>query len=37
MINPSDIELMETDEGKKQFDPEFLKEFENGKGDDENE
>ena len=37
MINPSDIELMETEEGKKKFDSEFINEFENGKGDDEDE
>ena len=35
MMNPTDIELLETEEGKNQFDPEFLAEFENGKGDDE--
>lgn len=37
MMNPTDIELLETEEGKNQFDPEFLAEFENGKGDDEDE
>lgn len=37
MINPVDIEVMDTEEGKKEFDPGFLKEFEDGKGDDEDE
>ena len=36
MINPKDIELIGTDQ-ETEFDPELLKEFENGKGDDENE
>lgn len=31
MINPSDIEKMSTEEGKKIFDPNMLGEFENGK------
>lgn len=37
MINPCDIEKIGTDEGKQLFSDEFLMEFENGKGDDEDE
>lgn len=37
MINPSDITLLDTEEGRKEFDPEFLAEFENGKGDEDDE
>ena len=37
MINPSDIEKMDTPEGRKELSPEFLAEFENNKGDDEDE
>lgn len=37
MINPTDIEKMNTKEGRKEFDPNMLAEFENGKGDDEDE
>lgn len=35
MINPKDIELLDTEEGRKQLDPEFVEEFSPGKGDDE--
>lgn len=35
MINPKDIELLDSEEGKLQLDPDFVAEFENGKGDDE--
>lgn len=35
MINPSDIEKLDTEEGRKELDPEFVAEFENCKGDDE--
>ena len=31
MVNPGDIEKMETEEGRKEFDPEMLTEFEGGK------
>lgn len=37
MINPTDIEDINTEEGKKKFDPNMIEEFENGKGDDEDE
>ena len=37
MINPSDIEKMDTVEGRKELNPEFLSEFENNKGDDKDE
>jgi hypothetical protein len=36
MINPKDIEPINTEEGKKNFGDEFIKEFTNGKGDDKN-
>lgn len=35
MINPKDVELLDTEEGKKELDPDFVNEFANGKGDDE--
>lgn len=35
MINPSDIDKLNSEEGKKEFDPNMIKEFENGKGEDE--
>lgn len=35
MINPKDIELLDTEEGKKELNPEFVEEFGPGKGDDE--
>ena len=35
MINPKDIETMDTDEGKKNLGDEFINEFTSGKGDDE--
>lgn len=35
MINPKDIESIDTEEGKKNLGEEFIKEFTNGKGDDE--
>lgn len=31
MINPGDIEKLNTEEGKQEFDPEMLSEFEGGK------
>lgn len=35
MIGPMDIEKLDTEEGRKELDPTFVLEFENGKGDDE--
>lgn len=35
MINPKDIELFNTEENKKNIDPNMLEEFRNNKGDDE--
>lgn len=35
MINPKDIELLDTEEGMYELDPEFIEEFGPGKGDDE--
>lgn len=35
MINPKDIELLDTEEGRAELDPLFVAEFANGKGDDE--
>lgn len=36
MMNPRDIELLDTEEGRKQLPPEFVEEFgSNCKGDDE--
>jgi len=35
MINPKDVKLLDTVDGRKQLPPEFVAEFENGKGDDE--
>lgn len=35
MINPKDIELLDSEEGRKELDPEFVAEITNGKGDDE--
>lgn len=35
MINPKDIEMINAEDNN--LDPEFIKEFENGKGDDEDE
>ena len=35
MISPMDIEKLDTEEGRKELDPAFVAEFENGKGDDE--
>lgn len=35
MFNPKDIELLETEEGRSELDPEFVSEMTNGKGDDE--
>lgn len=32
MINPKDIELLLTEEGRAQLDPEFVSEFTQGKG-----
>lgn len=37
MINPCDIENINTEEGKETLPAELLAEFENGKGDDEDE
>lgn len=37
MLNPKDIDLMDTPEGRKKLPPEFLTEMENNKGDDEDE
>lgn len=37
MINPKDIENINTEEGRAELPPEFLAEFENNKGDDEDE
>lgn len=37
MINPADIDLIGTEEGKEIFPEELLVEFEDGKGDDEEE
>ena len=37
MINPKDIEKLEDKKRKKELDPEFVAEFEDGKGDDEDE
>lgn len=34
MINPKDLEKLDTPEGRKELPPEFVAEFENGKGDD---
>lgn len=30
MINPKDLELLNSEEGRKQLDPEFVKEFSDG-------
>lgn len=35
MINPKDLELLNTEEGKKELDPNFVDEFDGGKEDDE--
>lgn len=35
MINPKDVELLDTEEGRAQLDPDFVEEFANGKGGDE--
>lgn len=35
MINPKDVELLDTEEGRKELEPEFIEEFSGGKGDDE--
>ena len=35
MINPSDIRKLDTEEGRKELDPDFVAEFQNGKGSDE--
>lgn len=35
MFNPKDLELLDTEEGRKQLDPDFVAEVTNGKGDDE--
>lgn len=37
MINPGDIVSLETGEGIENLDPNFVEEFNNGKGDDEDE
>lgn len=37
MFNPTDIELLDTEEGKKKLDPNFVNEFENNKGEDDDE
>lgn len=34
MINPRDIESMDTEQGRKELGDEFVDEFTNGKGDD---
>ena len=33
MINPKDLELLDTEEGRKELDPNFVSEFEGGKED----
>ena len=35
MINPKDLKKLDSEEGRKELNPEFVAEFENGKGDDE--
>lgn len=35
MLNPRDIEMIDDEEGKKSLPPEFVEEFGNCKGDDE--
>lgn len=35
MFNPKDIELLDTEEGRAQLDPDFVAEFTDTKGDDE--
>lgn len=35
MLNPKDLELLDSEEGCKELDPAFVEEFSNGKGDDE--
>lgn len=35
MFNPTDIELLDNEEGKKNLDPNFVNEFESGKEEDE--
>ena len=35
MINPKDLEKLNTEEGRKELNPDFVAEFINGKGDDE--
>lgn len=37
MLNPSDVVALETGEGLEELDPNMVAEFENGKGDDEDE
>ena len=34
MINPSDIDNLDTEEGREMLDPEFISEMTNGKGED---
>ena len=34
MLNHKDVELLETEEGRKQLDPEFVEEMTNNKGED---
>lgn len=34
MISPKDLDKLDTPEGRKQLPPEFVEEFSNGKGDD---
>ena len=37
MFNPCDIDKLDTPEGRNELNPEFVAEFENGKGDDDDE
>lgn len=37
MLNPKDIDMMDTPEGRKNLPTEFLEEMENNKGDDDDE
>jgi len=35
MLNPKDVELLDTEEGRKQLNPDFVAEVTNNKGEDE--
>ena len=37
MMNPKDVDLLDTEEGRKNLPPEFVQEMTNNKGDDEEE